>query len=366
MRKILTIAFLFLLLLACNSIGSYNITGEIGDNTLDGKQVTLFGLSDKSEMVPLDSVVIKNGTFKLKGDVDTAGWFILLIKKDNGQVLYKDFYAEGKLLVKLANNSLRISGSPVNETYQAFEDSYSALTKNLIKLDALLKADPENKEIKQSFNDEYLRFEKSFRELALKTIKKNISNPAGVHLFKAALSSLENEDIESILAIAEPEFLRDPSVKMVVDQLEMSKKIGVGSRFADLSMFTPEGTPISLSEYLGKGTYVLIDFWASWCGPCIRELPNVLSCYKKYHNKGFDIIGVSLDEDSKAWKAAIRKFNLPWPQMSDLAGWQSKAVTTYSFSGIPHTVLVDPQGLIIAKDLRGTALEEKLAELISK
>jgi len=366
MKKLTVLALFSLLLFACNSKKTYNINGEVSDKSLDGKQISILQLSDLSGMKSLDSTLIKDGTFQLKGEVDTVGWFILLLKNELGEPLYKDFYVEGNLVCTIKDGRIRLSGSPINDAYQAFEDKYTSLTGTLLKLDTSLKADPKNQELQQAFNTEYENFEKSFRSLAVKTVKDNMDNPLGLHLFQAVMSSLENEDIQNILKSAGTAFLADPKVKMVVSQLALSKKTSVGNMFADLAMFSPEGTPVTLSEFVGKGNYVLIDFWASWCGPCMRELPNVLACYKKYHPLGFDVVGVSLDEDSNAWKAAIKNNKLPWPQMSDLAGWKSIAVSTYSFSGIPHTVLLDPKGVIIAKDLRGKDLEDKLAELMKK
>ena len=366
MKKIALIFIATILFVACNNTNAYNIKGQMGDSTWDGKQVTMLGLSNETGMLPLDSTIIKDGTFTLKGKVDSAGWYVLLFKKDGGQPIYKDFYVEGNLDFSIKNGRMRLTGSLLNDAYQAFGDKYDDMTVNIVKLNAELKANPANKELEKAFNEEYGRFEKTFRELALTTIMENIDNPLGLHLFQATMSSLENKDIESILAKAGPVFLADSTVKMVAAQLALSKKVSIGSRYADLAMFKPDATPISLSEYVGKGTYVMIDFWASWCGPCLRELPNVLACYEKYHQKGFDVVGVSLDKDAGAWKAAIKSNKIPWPQMSDLAGWQSQAVSVYSFSGIPHTVLVDPQGIIIAKDLRGPGLGKKLAELLDK
>lgn len=366
MKKVASLFILAVLLVACNNINAYNIEGKVEDGNWDGRQVTLLRVSNQSDMQSLDSAVIKDGEFALKGKVDTACWLVFLVKNEDGQPMYKDFYVEGSLKFTIKDGKIRISGGPVNEAYQAFEDKYEGMTKNVVALNAAFKADPTNKELEKSFNEEYARFEKSFRELALGTIQENRTNPLGLHLFLATMSSLENEEIESILAKASPDFLADPTVKMVVVQLEKSKKVGVGKPFVDLHMFKPDSSPVSLSEYAGKGHYVMIDFWASWCGPCIKELPNVLACYEKYHNKGFEVVGVSLDKDANAWKAAIKDHKLPWPQMSDLAGWQSQAVELYSFSGIPHTVLLDPKGTIIAKDLRGSALGEKLAELLGK
>jgi len=366
MKKIASVFIISLLLVACSNTNAYNISGKMGDGTWDGKQVTLLGISAENVMTPIDSTIIKGGEFTLKGKVDSAGWYVLLLKNDNGQPTYKDFYAEGDLDFSVKNGKIRITGGPLNDAYQAFGDKYEEMTISIVRLNAELKANPGNAEIEKAFNDEYVLFAKNFRELAISTITKNRDNPVGLHIFQTTMSALENEDIESILTKATPEFLADPTVKMVKAQLELSRKTTVGKKFADLTMFKPDNSPISLSEYAGKGSYVLIDFWASWCGPCMRELPNVLACYDKYHKKGFEIVGVSLDEDAEAWKAAIKKHKMPWPQMSDLAGWNSKAVAVYSFSGIPHTVLIDPQGIIIAKDLRGAALGQKLSELLDK
>jgi len=366
MKKIISFILFTLILVACSNPRAYHIKGKMGDGSWDNNQVTLYSLSNELGMEPIDSTIIKDGVFNLKGRVDSVGWCLLLIKNNDGESIYKDFYVDGNLQVDFKNGKLRIAGNGINNSYQAFVDKYDSLSVNIIKLNAEQKANPSDETLEIAFNEEYEHFEKSFRVLALSTIMSNLDNPLGLHIFQAAISSLEDKDLESILAKAGSEFLADPSVKMVSEQLRLSKKVGIGCEYVDLALFDPDRKPVALSEYVGKGTYVLIDFWASWCGPCIAELPNVLACYDKYHKKGFDIVGVSLDKEARLWKDAIRKNKIPWPQMSDLAGWQSQAVTVYSFSSIPHTVLVDPKGIIIAKDLRGGALDEKLSELLNK
>jgi peroxiredoxin len=366
MKKITSVLFLALIAMACTAINSYNIKGELDDASWNGRQIALYGITSQNTLIGIDSTIIKSQAFHLSGKLDTVGWYVLMIRDDQGQPIYKDFYADGSLSCTFKNGSLRISGTKLNDDYQTFEDQYNVLTKDLVQLNSQLKADPENEALKSTFNQAYELFVKSFRQLALKTITENIQTPLGVHIFQTSLSTLENSDIESILKKATPEFLADPIVKMVVEQINLSQKVNEGNPCPDLSMLRPDGSPVSLSSYVGKGTYVLIDFWASWCGPCMRELPNVLACYEKYHAKGFEVVGVSLDEESEPWKRAIEKNKIPWPQMSDLAGWKSQAVAVFSFSSIPHTVLVDPKGIIIAKNLRGEALERKLADLFGK
>jgi peroxiredoxin len=130
----------------------------------------------------------------------------------------------------------------------------------------------------------------------------------------------------------------------------------------DLTMPDVNGKNISISNF--KGKYLLVDFWASWCGPCRAENPNVVEAYNKFKNKNFTILGVSLDKDKAAWLQAIKADGLVWNQMSDLKYWNSAAVQTYGFNGIPFNVLIDPQGKIIANELRGDDLEKKLAEVL--
>lgn len=363
MKNLITVVFLVFFMTACAKPNNYNLKGTADEAKWNGQKVILYEINDATGLVALDSTVIDKNAFSLKGKVDTVGWYVLMVQNGGAQPIYKDFYVEGKLECKLKENKLRISGSEVNDAYQTFEDDYTVMTADLIKLNELVKANPQDETAKTAFNAAYATFMKSFRELSKKTILENMKNPLGIHIFQAALSSLENADIEAILAKASPEFLEDGTVKMVQDQLAMSKKVQEGSKCPELTMMSPDGAQVSLSQFIGKGNYVLIDFWASWCAPCMRELPNVLESYALYHPKGFEIVGVSLDEDAAAWKGAIEKFKIPWPNMSDLAGWKSQAVSVFSFSGIPHTVLVDPNGNIVAKNLRGAELKAKLAEL---
>ena len=133
--------------------------------------------------------------------------------------------------------------------------------------------------------------------------------------------------------------------------------------YIDLTMNDINGKSRKLSDYCGKGNYVLIDFWASWCGPCIGEMPNIIENYNKYHSKGFDIVGISFDKNKEAWVSAVAELGLEWHQLSDLAGWSSIGASTYGITSIPANILVDGEGRIVAGNLRGAALGEKLQEI---
>lgn len=170
------------------------------------------------------------------------------------------------------------------------------------------------------------------------------------------------EDVVQALELVDKSITDTKFIKLASKRVESIKGTMVGYPANNFSQNTPDGKVVKLSDF--KGKYVLVDFWASWCGPCRMENPNVVMAYNKYKDKGFTILGVSFDSNKDKWLEAIQKDNLTWQHVSDLKGWGNEVGKMYSISSIPQNLLIDKDGKIVAKNLRGPALEEKLAEII--
>lgn len=153
-------------------------------------------------------------------------------------------------------------------------------------------------------------------------------------------------------------------VAVTAENAQQASEDETDSLYIDFAMDTPDGKTIKISDFVSDNKYTLVDFWASWCGPCRAEMPTVVKAYDDFHDKGLEIVGVSLDTEKSDWVSAISLLKMPWPQMSDLKGWECAGAQLYNVRAIPANVLIDQQGKIVAKDLRGETLLQTLEELL--
>lgn len=365
MKKLILIVFTAVILGACGNTNQFTLNGEIVPAT-DGT-IILYGF-EKGNPVPIDSSAVVEGKFSFKGEVEVPELNLLRIEKEDNYCAQL-FIEGGKINITIYSDSLEantITGSKTQDIFQIYMEEMISFSKS-------------EDELKQRFGnaqatgneDEMnaVRFEYETMVENTKLYAKNFITEypkstvsAYVYLMNF-FQEASAEELDSILKVFEPIKKSDfvLAIQERADVLNASKE---GAKAPDFTLNDPDGNPVTLSSL--KGKFVLVDFWASWCQPCMLEMPNLIEQYNAYKDKGFEIVGVSLDRSREAWVNTIKLQNLNWLHVWDMEGeTQAEVATKYGVTGIPHTVLLDKEGNILAKNLRGSDLEAKLAELMN-
>ncbi|XLS30980.1 redoxin domain-containing protein [Flavobacteriaceae bacterium M23B6Z8] len=369
MKKIGIFLIALITLVSCDQLkeNEYRLTVEI-DGIEDGKKVYVKKSDEQNLPVTLDSTEVKDGSFTVSGFSETPELHYVFIEGVQGNLGY--IAEPGKINVVAYKDSITksiLGGSPSNEEFNDFLTESKMIANKMKAIqdefaEAAKKGDTVTLGTLRETYDELMTEAKDFETEFIKDHPNSFMSALILErmLFSGAK---DTEEIQELFKPISEEIKTTRVGKNISKKLQELTKTSIGSIAPEFQGPTPEGTMLSLSDAKGKVT--IIDFWASWCKPCRVENPRVVKMYHKYHDQGLNIIGVSLDKTADAWKKAIEVDSLPWHHVSNLKYWQDPIARLYNVRSVPATYILDENGKIVAKNLRGEALDAKVAELLS-
>jgi peroxiredoxin len=357
----------------------YVLKGSVSDVKVPAKVFLTYKVNGERK---IDSTILQDGKFTFKGAVNGTKEAHLVLKHSEEQenpttrpvqdIL--PFLIENRVITIAAKDSMKnaaIKGSPVNDDNKQVNAMLKPYYEKYDDLNREYRSQPKEKQHDSAYLASLDQRANEVQAEIIKAKMKFVNANPGKFMALMAFNSTLPPEFDAIEA--EKNFNKlDVAVRQtdlgmeVAEKIAKVKKTQEGAVAMDFTQADVNGKPVKLSDFRGK--YVLLDFWASWCAPCRRENPNLVKAYNEYKDKGFTILGVSLDkpEDKEKWLKAIEKDGLTWTQVSDLKAWENEAAKLYEVNAIPMNFLIDPQGKIVAKYLRGAALEETLQKLLSK
>jgi thiol-disulfide isomerase/thioredoxin len=384
LSKIISIFFLSILIFSCSENESDNKNDlpnnfEISGQVLGAanQKIYLEALVEKGKITLAETVTEVDGSFELSGNIKGMGLYQLTIGKKENKSIPLTLSPKDHVKIQAEYNSFERLPVITGTIWAKYITEYMRIFNEFAYQQIQLMNTPGLSEEQQL--SKFYEIKKPLDNYSKSVLSKNPSNPSAIVLITTLTPAMgfDNWDTTnlSIFKKVENAFMSkypsSPITKSIqqqaaqINQLYSQYKSGKsGLNLApEISLSNPDGKILNLSDL--KGNVVLIDFWASWCGPCRRENPNVVKLYKKYASKGFTVFSVSLDDDVESWKRAIKSDGLIWPyHVSDLKKWDTPLINLYQFNSIPFTVLIDKKGNIIAKNLRGVELEEKIISLL--
>lgn len=366
-RFLLTLVFLIFATYIYSQKNAVQITGKIFKCPLD---TIYFGELQLDGLKMLDSVPVESdGSFNIKTIIPDVGFYQLGFGKDGYMILV--LKPGEKLVIESDFNSLSnpsvIKGSEYTTHLFSVQNSLKSIKHKMDSLDQIYREfyyTEKRDSVSVVLLSVYLKLEETQNLLIRDFINSNPHSLAGLIFIDKLNIDKEFETYKKFNDNLTKTYPNNPFVEQFKLTVEKAASTAIGAVAPEIDLPSPSGKNIKLSSLRGK--VVLIDFWAAWCGPCRKESPFMVKMYNNFKSKGFEIYAVSLDQTREDWEAAIVKDGLTWPHVSDLKYWKSAAALQYGVTGIPFTVLIDKEGKIIAKGLRGEPLEKKLIEVLEK
>jgi thiol-disulfide isomerase/thioredoxin len=361
MKRILSSLIVILCITACSK-PHYTIKGVVeGDNTGNILLLTL----NEGVVDTLSKAPIQNKAFKITGETSSPVFAYLMIEgtRDPLQIILENIPYEAVIHTtdNLASKVEAEGEQTILNEFLAISNEYKRHERELYKDYSEAVKDKDNDKVSQ-IQGEAQRIAGEALEKEKQTIAKNTNSYATALVVYQKINSIGIDELTALYHSLGDYAKASTFGKLTEEHINKIRAVAIGQIAPNFTLNTPEGKPLSLHDI--KGKVKLIDFWASWCGPCRRANPDVVKLYQKYNKQGFEILGVSLDRDRDKWIEAIQNDNLTWAQVSDLKYWSSDVAKLYTVTAIPHTVLLDANNKIIAKNLRGQALEDKVIEIL--
>lgn len=350
MKRTLAFAASLLLLGACSSDG-YTIRGKIAG--LDNPYVYLLRYTGEVEVI--DSAKVTKGDFVFKGKAEQPE--VVYLSTDKQQPFVHFFLENGRISVDGALSApadIAVLGTPSNDIQRAFDEKIAALEEEFAKAGNDVQRDSLRKEYSKLMSD---------------AVEMNRDNIYGVTTFlNNAYAFLSPEEVMEQIALFPAEWQQRRELAELREATERKLRVSAGHPYIDIAAKNADGGEVSLKSVVEnrRNKYVLLDFWASWCGPCMGEVPHLKKAYDEFHKKGFEIYGVSFDKDREKWLEAIDRNGMNWVHVSEVNGFDNQAARDYAVQGIPSNFLIAADGTIVARNLRGEALYEKIAELLAR
>lgn len=364
MKKIVNLIVIAVMVAACSSEPHYVVTGNI-----TGGDSLTFVLQKRvgSETIILDSALVNKGKFVIKGGaVDYPEQVQLIARGKRGSLT---FYLENaKITIKAHIDTLNkgiVSGSKTQDEVNALAASMKPYQDKIAELSAAFReaVTAGDTEKASQLRTEINENTEKMNELNTNFMKNNTASFHAPVLLRNAIYSMEPEELESYLNSYTPEVRASKTAVDLAERITLMKAVAIGQKAPDFTLNDPDGNPVSLYSKVGT-RLLLVDFWAAWCGPCRQENPHVVKVWKEFNKKGFDVFGVSLDRTREDWVKAIADDKLTWTHVSDLQYWNNAAAKQYAVNAIPANFLLDENGIILARNLRGDNLYNKVKEIL--
>lgn len=337
---------------ACSGPTTYEINGRVAGATTGD---TVYLVNPRG--VDADTTIMTDSTFSFAGSLaeedsvcyQGARYTLRCARADGRTIRGAIFLEHGQPTIEMTENGWRVAGTPMNDAYQKVQDEAEPFMQTSDDLYNKSKEPNLDEAMRKDLEAQSeVEYEK-YRDVIRNGAKAHMNSPVGLFLLKEVVYDMDGETLSNMLSNVPAKCKNEPTYIRLNAQAEALKRVALGQDFVDLTLLNPDSAEVSLSQYVGKGKVVLLDFWASWCLPCRRLAPSIVELYKANKDKGFEIVGLSMDRKMEAWQKSIVDLGLEWPQMSDLNGWSSLAAKEYAIMSIPTTILVDGNGKIIGR-----------------